>query len=160
MKSIQESKNGKPFSSIIIEINKDGKYLAAQENDSANKLRFYCTDFSENDYGQLTEMKRYKPDSTLSSTFTSDYDKQIFKGSESKDSVGKVTYKSSLKSDDKNNVIEMSSMEVTKDSTTNKVIKYKYDSYDDKGNWTQRTQMDGSGKPTKIERREITYYKD
>lgn len=39
-------------------------------------------------------------------------------------------------------------------------MKYKYDSFDDKGNWTQRTQSDENGKPEKITKREITYYKD
>jgi hypothetical protein len=48
----------------------------------------------------------------------------------------------------------------TKDSTTNKITKYRYDSYDDKGNWTQRTETDENGKPVKIVKRTITYYKE
>ena len=63
---------------------------------------------------------------------------------------GKETYSSKIKLDDKNNVIENATKEVTKDSTTNKTTKYRYDSYDDTGNWTQRTEMDENGKPVKI----------
>jgi hypothetical protein len=35
---------------------------------------------------------------------------------------------------------------------------YKYDHYDEKGNWTQRTAYDDKGKPTKVVKRSFTYY--
>ncbi len=160
MKSLKNTKNNKPVSIISVQIDKDGNYSGAQESDSTEKMKFYYTDLKQNDYGQLTSFKQFKADSTLNSTMTSTYDKQIFKGNEMKDSVGKVTYSSSVKLDDKNNVTERDEKTVTKDSTTDKVTSYKYDSFDDKGNWTQRTEMDKNGKPVKITKREITYYKD
>ena len=160
MKSIKNTKNGKPVSSISIQTDKDGKYTTAQESDSMNKLSSYYTDLSENDYGQLTSLRKFKADSTLESSMTSTYDKQIFKGNEVKDSVGKVTYSSTVKLDDKNNVIERATKTVTKDSTINKVITYKYTSFDDKGNWTERTETDENGRPVKVTKREITYYKE
>ena len=67
--------------------------------------------------------------------------------------VGRITL------DNKNNVIENATKEITKDSTTNKTMKYRYDSFDDNGNWAQRTEMDEKGKPVKIVKRTITYYK-
>jgi len=160
MKSVKNTKNGTPASTISIQIDKDGKYTSAQETDSTNKLSAYYTDLSENDYGQLTSLKKYRPDSTLESSMTSTYDKQIFKGNEVKDSVGKVTYSSTVKVDDKNNVIERATKTVTKDSTINKVTIYKYTTFDDNGNWTERTELDENGKPVKITKRVITYYKE
>lgn len=160
MKSVNNTKNNKPISTISIQIDKDGNYSGAQETDSSGKMNFYYTNLKQNDYGQLTYFKRYKADSSLSSTMTSTYDKHLFKGNEMKDSAGKVSYSSSVKLDNKNNVSGKDEKTVTKDSTINKVTSYKYDSFDDKGNWTQRTEMDKNGKPVKITKREITYYKD
>lgn len=159
MNEIKSFKDGNLNSRISVKTN-EGKYLSAEEYDSANQLKNYYTDISENDYSQLTGMKKFNADSTFSGTMASSFNKQIFTGNEMKDSLGKVIYISTVKLDDKNNVIESATKNVTKDSTTNTVIKYKYDNYDDNGNWTQRTEMDENGKPKKITKREITYYKD
>ena len=153
------TKNGKPLSSLAVQ-NDNGKYSGAQSFDSANKMDFYYTDITSNDYGRVTAFKQFKPDSTLKLTMTFTYDKQFFKGQVTKDSVGKETYSSSQTLDDKNNVIESTTKEVTKDSTTNKTTKFRYDSFDDKGNWTQRTEMDEKGKPVKIVKRTVAYYKE
>ncbi len=153
------TKNGKPLSSLTVQA-ENGKPYGAQEFDSANKMNFYYTDITLNDYERLMGFKQYKPDSTLKMSLSNTYDKQFLKGTIVKDSVGKETYSSILKLDDKNNVIESTTKEVTKDSTINKTTKYRYDSFDDKGNWTQRTEMDENGKPVKITKRTITYYKE
>jgi hypothetical protein len=153
------TKNRKPLSSITVQ-SENGKYSGAKSFDSTDKMDFYFTDITTNDYDRLTGFKQYKPDSTLKLSITNTYDKQFLKGSITNDSVGKETYSSNLKLDDKNNVIESATKEVTKDSTINKTTRYSYDSFDDKGNWTQRTEMDGTGKPVKIVKRTIIYYKD
>lgn len=159
MKDLKDTKNGNPVSSISVLTDSAGKYLMAKEYDSANQLKFYYTDISQNDYGQLTGMKKYNADSSLSGSMVSNFNNSIFTGNEGKDSVGKVIFSSTVKLDDKNNVIERNSKNVIKDSTVNKTIKYKYDSFDDQENWTQRTELDENGKPVKITKREITYYK-
>jgi len=153
------TKNGKPVSSLTVKI-ENGKYSGAQEFDSTNKMDFYYTDITANDYDRLTGFKQYKPDSTLKMSLANTYDKLFLKESTSKDSVGKEIYSSVLKLDDKNNVIESTTKEVTKDSTINKTTKYRYDTFDDKGNWTERTELDMNGKPVKIVKRTITYYKE
>jgi len=153
------SKNGKPVSSLTVK-NENGKPVIAQSFDSANKMDFYYTGITTNEYDRLTAYKQYKPDSTLKSSAEMTYDKYLFKGQTTKDSVGKETYSNTVKLDDKNNVVEVTSKEVTKDSTINKTVKYTYDSFDDKGNWTQRTEIDEKGKPAKISKRTITYYKE
>jgi len=159
MKALKTTRDGKLNSTISIK-SEDGKYISAQEFDSANKLKNYYTDISQNDYAQLTGMKKFNADSTLSGTMSSTFNKQIFTGNEMKDSLGKVTYTSAVKLDDKNNPIETTEKNISKDSTTNTLTKYKYDSFDYKGNWTQRTEIDEKGNPKKITKREITYYKD
>ena len=68
----------------------------------------------------------------LDSAMTSVYDKQIFKSTEVKDSMGKLIYSSAVKLDDKNNVIEKATTTVSNDSTTDEIIRYKYDRFDDK----------------------------
>ncbi|MEO7835270.1 MAG: hypothetical protein ABIR50_08115 [Ginsengibacter sp.] len=159
MKDIKMSKNGKQTNAISISVDKDGKYSGAQEFDSSNKLEYYYADMKENDFGGLAGLKQYKPDSTLKSSMTSTFDSALRTGGESMDSVGKVIYSSSQKLDDNKNVIEETSMTVTKDSTINKVTTYKYDGMDANGNWTEKTEIDANGKPVKITKREITYYK-
>lgn len=164
-KEIVTTEKGKVTNRISIQVDKDGKYTSAQEFDSTGKLSFFYKDIHQNDYNQLTSMKQYKADSTLKSSFETEYDKQIFKGQVNKDSSGKEVSRSSAKVDDKGNQIEftntrtMTDSATHKDSTTTKTTKYRYDSFDDKGNWTQRTEMDEKGKPTKVIKREITYFK-
>lgn len=153
------TRNGKQISSLAVQ-NENGKPSVATSFDSTNKMNFYYTDITTNDYDRILSFKQYKPDSTLKMSAAFTYDKQLYKGQVNKDSVGKETYSYSVKLDDKNNVIESNEKTVTKDSTTNKTTKYRYDSYDDKGNWTQRTEMDENGKPVKIVKRTITYYKE
>ena len=159
MKDMKNTKNGNVVSSITVLTDADGKYSLAKEFDSANHLKFYYTDISQNEFGQLTGMKKHNADSSLSGTMASNYNNSILTGQEVKDSVGKLVYSSNMKFDDKNNMIENDSKNVTKDSTINKVTKYKYDSFDDQGNWTERTELDENGKPVTIIKREITYYK-
>jgi hypothetical protein len=48
---------------------------------------------------------------------------------------------------------------VSKDSTITTVETYNYDSYDEMGNWTQRTKYDGDGKATKVEKRTYAYFR-
>ncbi len=157
-------KNGKQMSSLTVE-NKDGVYSGAQSFDSTNKMDFYYTDITANDYGRITGFKQYKPDSTLKSSMTFNYNNQFLKDQSAKDSVGKETSSYAQTFDDKNHVVESTYKEIKtdstkKDSTITTVTKYSYDTFDDKGNWVQRTEMNEKGKPVKIVKRTITYYKE
>lgn len=164
-KEIVTTVKGKMANRVTVQIDSNGKYISAQEFDSTGKLSSFYKEITQNEYNQLTSMKQYNPDSTVKSSFETSYDKQIFTGQVNKDSSGKETSKSSAKVDDKGNQIEftrtsiMKDAKTKKDSTSTKTTKYRYDSYDEQGNWTQRTELDEKGKPTKIVKREITYYK-
>ena len=158
VKEVKISINGTVNSTINIKAY-SGKYISATELDSSNKLKNYYTDITQNEYGELTGMKKFNADSSLSGTMSSTFNKQIFTGNETKDSTGKVIYSSTVKLDDKNNPVENTEKNM-KDSTKTTVTKYKYDSFDDKGNWTQRTETGENGKPTKITKRDILYYNE
>ena len=109
-----------------------------------------------NDHGQVVSAKGHHPDSSLKMTFQNNFDSIYYIGGENKDSVGKVTFSSTIKLDDKRNPVQTDETTVTKDSTTKKSITYAYDTWDDNGNWTQQTATE-NGKPKKIIKRTITY---
>ena len=150
--------DGKKKSSFTVRIDKDGKYSGGQSYDSTGKMDTYFSDLKENEYGAVTAGKAYKADSTLKYSFTNDYDKAINRGGHT-DSAGKMIYKSKMKVNDKGDVVEMNNISVSKDSAIHKKETYSYESYDDQGNWTQRTTYDDNGKVTKIVKRVISYYK-
>jgi len=154
--SFDATKNGKPFTSMKLDVDSMGKYNLATSFDSTGKMDGYYKDLTMNEYGQFTGGNNYHPDSTLKMSFKTEYDSVYFKGAESKDSVGKVTYSSSVNLNDKKDPEKMEEKNVTKDSTTNTTTTYAYNGTDDAGNWTQQTITE-NGKPKKIVKRVITY---
>lgn len=159
MKSVATTKNGKPSNGFEIQIDKDGKYSGAQETDSAGKIVFFYTGLKEDDYGAVTAGTRHKADSTVDGVFENDNVNGVQVAGRFRDSTGKEVYNSKSELNDKGDVVKTMEMNVTKDSTTNKVISYKYDSYDEQGNWTQRTTYDEKGMATRVVKRTFTYYK-
>lgn len=151
--------DGKKQNSFSIQIDKDGKYSGGQSFDSTGKMDSYYTDLKEDEYGSVTDGVQHKADSTVKASFHSEYVKGLFVGGSTTDSSGKVVNTTKLTLNDKGDVIASTTTNVTKDSTTTKVVTYKYDSYDEQGNWTQRTAFDEKGKATGIIKRTITYYK-
>ena len=100
-------------------------------------------------------------DNTLKGSFVNSYDNNgHFTGGSGKDSTGKENFHSTVKLNDKGDAVETTTTTTTKDSSKTETVTYKYDSYDEKGNWTQRTTYNDKGKPTKIVKHTITYYKD
>jgi hypothetical protein len=75
-----------------------------------------------------------------------------------KDSVGNVKNKWSAKYNDKGEQIETTNSKIQKDTTTT-VKKFTYDSHDEMGNWTQRTEWNEKGKAIKAVKRSIVYRK-
>ena len=150
------TKNDKPFSSMKIEVDSLGKYSLATSFDSTGKMDVFYDEITSNEYGQVLSAKGHHPDSTLKMSFINNYDSIYYTGGKSKDSVGKLTYSSSIQLNDKKDPAQMDETSVTRDSTTNTNTTYAYDTWDDKGNWTQQTASE-KGKPKKIIKRTITY---
>ena len=159
VKEYANSAGGKKTGVFSIEINKDGKYSGARNIDSTGKLASYYTDLTEDEYGSVTAGTEHNPDSSVKSSFAAEYNKGLQIATTAKDSSGKVNYTFKAELNDKNDISKVTTTTITKDSTTTKVITYKYDSYDTDGNWTQRTAYDEKGKATKVVKRTYTYYK-
>jgi len=156
MKGMVGTKNNKPFSSMKIDIDSLGKYTLVTSFDSTGKTDVFYDEITSNEFGQVLGAKGHHPDSTLKMSFVNKYDSIYYTGGESKDSVGKLTYSSTIQLNDKKDPAQMDETSVTKDSTTNTNTTYAYDTWDDKGNWTQQTTSE-KGKPKKIIKRLITY---
>jgi hypothetical protein len=75
------------------------------------------------------------------------------------DSVGK-TSNGTAKLNEKGDAIKENYTYYEKDSAITKNYSYKYDSYDDKGNWTQRSTYDEKEKKESVVKRVFAYYKD
>ena len=136
------------------------KYMEAKVYDSTDMLSSIWRDLTQNEYDVVISGTEYKTDNKIKTSFVNTYKGPLFIGNISKDSSGKEVYRSEYKLDDKGFISESSSTEVMKDTTKTTRYTYKYDSFDEKGNWTQRTRFDDKGKAVKIQKRKITYYKD
>ena len=99
-------------------------------------------------------------DGRVKSTWDFKYDGPIYVGGSSTDSTGKMSYTGSVKVNDKGDPIDEMSTTRQKDSTKTERMTYKYDSYDDSGNWTQRTTYNEKGKSSKIVKRTFIYFKE
>lgn len=154
------SKDGKTVNSFQTTVDEQGKYNGGMEYDSAGNLVHYYTGLSENEQGQVLSWKQWDKDSVYRMEGQATYDKYLQMSATMKDSVGKVKSSSASKFNDKGEQIEMSSTNVTKDSSVTTVTRYTYDSHDASGNWTQRTTWNDKGKATKIIKRTYTYRKE
>jgi hypothetical protein len=154
--SMNTTKNGKPLSSMKLTADSTGKYITAVSFDSAGKEDVFYDDIVTNDFGAVLSAKGNHSDSTIKMTFANNYDSVYYIGGQSKDSVGKLTYSSLIKLNDKRDPMQLDEIVITKDSTTKTSTMYAYDKWDDKGNWTQQTTTE-NGKPKKMIIRAITY---
>ena len=150
-------KNGKQVSKLVTEV-KDGKYTGGKNYDSTGKQDGYYTDLKTNEYGQVYSGKQHTMDGKIKSTFDMKYDGANFIGGTSTDSTGKTTYTGVVTLNDKGDASEETTTTLEKDISKTEKFTYKY-VLDDKGNWTERTAYNNNGKPTKITKRMITYYK-
>lgn len=157
---IVSTKDGKPDFKLETEVDKDGKYTGGKRYDSTEKQDGYFTDLMTNENGVVYAGKYHKMNGEIFSTWNAVYKGPLYLAGSSMDSMGKVNYTDTVKLNDKGDAIE--DVTTTKRGADVKTEKtsFKYDSYDDKGNWTQRTTYNEKGKPTKITKRTITYYKD
>lgn len=159
LKDISIAANGKKWTSLTLQIDKNGKYTIVQEFDTTGKLTSFYNDLVQDEYGSTTAGTQHNPDSSIKITFASEYNKGTETAATVKDSTGKVTLTYKAELDDKGNIVKSTSVNTVKDSTTTTIRTFKYDSYDDAGNWTQRTTYNDKGKATKVLKRTYTYYK-
>jgi hypothetical protein len=158
-KSVANTAKGKSTGGFETKIDDNGHTIWAGEIDSNGKGGVYYTNITENEEGEVTGWKQFDKDSVFRQTGEATYDKHLFLSSTTKDSVGKAKNSSTAKYNDKGEQTEYSYIDMTKDTVKTTVTKYKYESHDDMGNWTQRTTWDDKGKATAIVKRTYTYKK-
>ena len=151
-------KDGKLVSRVVTEISKEGKYVGGKRYDSTGKQDGYYKDLMQNEYSIVYSGKLYDMNDKVKETFDMKYDKNHFLGGKSTDSTGKTTYEGTAKVNDKGDMEEEEYTYVEAGKSKAEKKTYKYDHYDDKGNWTQRTTYDAKDKRTKVVKRSITYY--
>ena len=158
-KDMTMKKDGKHNSGFKIQLDAAGKYVTAQELDSAGNVKFFYTNLDEDANGAVTTGKRFKADSSLDGTFYNVYTDGMQTGNSYTDSSGKEVYKSVSELNDKGLIAKTTDTETGKDSSTTTVKTFTYDSFDEAGNWTQRTTFNETGKATKVVKRSFTYFK-
>jgi hypothetical protein len=157
-KTISKIIDGKKRLVFDSQLDKDGKWVGEGVYDSAGKFKSYYI-ITPNEYGQVLAWKEYDKDSVFKGEGEIKYDRNLLLERTDKDSAGKIKLTMSAKYNDRGGQTEVSKSIAGKDSTTTGVIKYSYDSHDDMGNWTQRTEWNDKDKPTKIIKRVYTYRK-
>ena len=151
-------KDGKIVSRVVTEISNDGQYLGGKRYDSTGKQDGYYKDLMQNEYAIVYSGKLYDMNDKLKETFDMKYDKTHFLGGKVTDSSGKTTYEGTAKVNDKGDMSEEEYTYVEEGKSKAEKKTYKYDHYDDKGNWTQRTTYDAKDKRTKVVKRSLMYY--
>lgn len=151
-------KDGKIVSRVETEISEDGKYLGGKRYDSTGKQDGYYKDLMQNEYAIVYSGKLFDMNDKLKETFDMKYDKTHFLGGKVTDSTGKTTYEGTAKVNDKGDMSAEEYTYVADGQSKAEKKTYKYDNYDDKGNWTQRTTYDGKDKPIQVVKRSLMYY--
>lgn len=154
----KETREGKPSGGMQVEVDTAGKYGVARAFDSTGKMTVYYQTLGMSDFGQVQAWKEYDKDSVFRQEWEAVYDKQMMMSSVTKDSVGTVKNKWSAKYNDKGELTETSNTTFKKDTTTT-VKKFTYETHDETGNWTQRTEWNDKGKAVKAVKRSIVYRK-
>ena len=151
--------DGKQVEKMSIEIDKNGNYSAINTFDSLNNQISYYTDIKENDYGIIYAIKQHFMNGKIQSGFDLKYSRAILIGGVYTDSLGKASYTFNQKLNKKGDPIEQTSTTSGSGLLKCQTITYKYDGYDDAGNWIQCTTFNNVGKPIKIVKRAFVYYK-
>ena len=112
----------------------------------------------QNEYAIVYSGKLFDMNDKLKETFDMKYDKTHFLGGKMTDSTGKTTYEGTAKVNDKGDMSAEEYTYIADGQSKAEKKTYKYDNYDDKGNWTQRTAYDGKDKPTQVVKRSLMYY--
>ena len=135
-----------------------GQHTAAKVWDHTGKQVAYC-DAIYNEYGQVTRGKTFNMNGTLQFGWETNFDGHLYVGGSRTDSTGKIVFQGTQKLNDRDDPAEEQYTSVEDGVTTTTNLIFKYDSYDEKGNWTQRSTYK-NGKLKSVVKRTITYYKD
>jgi hypothetical protein len=157
-KSATKMINGVEVMNMLISRSEDGKALYAVDTDSSGAILNYYNEISENDLGQVLGGTTYTGDSVILGAWSRNYIDGLQAGRGWVDSSGVQSYKSVGALNEQGLLATMSIERLVGDSTVKTVETYVYDSFDETGNWSQKTTLDEDGKATKVVKRMYTYF--
>ena len=143
---------------ITIDSFVNGQHVGAKVWDSTGKQVAYC-DAINNEYGQVTRGKTFYMNGKLQFAWESTFDGPLYIGGSGTDTAGNVVRQSMIKRNDKGDQVEEHYTRIENGDTTITKLTHKYDSYDEKDNWTQQSTYK-NGKLISVTKRAITYYRD
>jgi hypothetical protein len=158
MKEEKATFNGVVQFRLTIDSVVTGQPVGAKVWDANDKQIAYCEAIN-NEYGQLIGGKTFNMNGTLQFAFESKLDGLRFIGGSKTDSTGKMVLQHAQILNAKNDPAEERYTSVKEGVTTTTKLTHKYDSYDEKDNWTQQSTYIND-KLVSITKRAITYYMD
>lgn len=159
-KSATRFRNGEMKWKRTTTYDENGNTLHAIDTDSAGQVTNYYSEITENEIGQVLKGKMHTADSTYLGTWSRKYIDGMRAGRGWVDSTGTELRNRTGELNEKGLLSKMTDYRVTEEGATTTVKTYTYDSFDEVGNWTQRTEYDEEGKATNVKKQTYTYYKE
>jgi len=152
------SVNGQEVWKRTVTRDDEGNGVMAYDTDADQQMTDYYIVDERNDFGQAVKGKSFSPDSTFVGTWSWKYIDGLRSGRGWADSSGKQLIDVTGEVNDKGWLAKSTDTRVNEEGeTVTTVMTYTYDSFDDMGNWTQRTESE-NGVPVQILKRTYTYY--
>lgn len=142
------------------EVDRSSGGMKAMDTDTSGLVRVHVAD-AMNEFDQPTSGKTYMPDgTTLVWSWVWNYENGTETGQSWKDSTGVEVWNSVGELNEKGWMAKETQTEVDEEgNSTTTVMTYTYDSMDEMGNWTQKTEYT-DGVATKVVKRSYAYYEE
>lgn len=154
--SLSTFENGKKLSKMLLKYEGD-KCIAVENYDSKNKLESYYGNIQQTDFGLLSSLNSYDNNGNLTMSYANDYDSIYQISATARDSIGMLSSEIKINLTDKKYPENMLEVSYQKDSTITKYLSYKYENWDNEGNWIRQTVFDKKGNAIKIVNRIFDY---
>jgi len=166
-KTVNFDSTGKPKDDSTRSVgayDKDGNIVKETNTNNSgittiNEISYYTNGFMKGEKATVIRGKTFNMNGTLQFAFESKLDGFHYIGGSKTDSTGKMVLQHTQKLNAKNDPAEAQYTRIEEGDTTTTNLVFKYDSYDEKDNWTQQSTYI-NGKLVSVTKRAITYYKD
>jgi hypothetical protein len=157
-KSSTWTENGKEVWKRVVTRDENGKVVQAVDTDSTNQVTRIHKGEVYNEYNQPVSGKSFMSDNTYLGTWSWKYVDGLRTGRTWIDSSDVQRVNRTGEVNDKGWLSRVVDVRVNEtDDTVTTIETYTYDSFDETGNWTQRTEFNDD-KPVKVLKRVYTYY--
>lgn len=136
----------------------EGKHLFTSDSDTTKNVAYFYNDITNNDFDQPVSGKMYSADSTFIGNWSWKYIDGLRTGRGWIDSTNVQRVNRTGEVNDKGWLSRVVDVRIEENGDTTTTIEtYTYDSFDEMGNWTQRTETNDE-KPVKVLKRTYTYF--